>query len=222
MKKYSIVILCLILVNTCFSQLTLIPEIGYNQSVFYTNAPSTQVVTSSINGFQAGVLVNRTLGKYFFLQTGLEYAQKGSYQGRGSQALYGSDVTDKLTYLQAPLNLGVNYSVTKDLSVFASGGVYLALGLSGTRKGSTQNINGTTTADDTKVDFTNDNSGNTNGVTYIKPVDLGYDFSGGVSFKNVLVKTVFSQGFKSASPVGATLYKNQVLNFSLGYTIHLN
>jgi hypothetical protein len=63
MKKYSIVVLCMILANTCFSQLTIMPELGYNQSVFYTTAPSTQIVTSSIKGFQAGVLVSRPLGK---------------------------------------------------------------------------------------------------------------------------------------------------------------
>ena len=39
--------------------------------------------------------------------------------------------------------------------------------------------------------------------------------------KNIEVKTVYGRSYKTISPVGSTIYKNDVWNFSVGYSFKI-
>ncbi len=215
MRKAIVLFLFSIPVSRSFAQLTITPELGYNKTDFFTTAPSNQIVTTPLNGFQAGALITRKW-KLFFLQSGLEFAQKGSYQGRGFQAPYGSNTNIKLSYLQAPLNVGAHIKIYKGLQAIASAGVYLAYGLSGTEKGTSQDINGSSTID-RQITFSSSVTTADNTKTFIKPFDSGYNFSAGLSYANVELKTVYSKSSGTVSPIGSSNYRNEVWNFSVGY-----
>ncbi len=226
MKKATISILCVLFACSSFAQLSITPQVGYNSSTFYTTASTEQVITSSLSGFQAGALITKswmntkTWLDYLFLQTGLEFAQKGSFQGRGTQSVFGANSNIKLSYLEAPLSLGVKVKVDKDWSVFVSGGLYLAYGVSGSDVGTSQNLSGPGTIN-RSVTFTNDPPPSDDTHTYIKRFDAGSNYSAGIMFKNIEVKTVYGRSYKTISPIGTTVYKNDVWDFSIGYSFKI-
>jgi hypothetical protein len=203
-----------------FAQITITPEIGVNNSIFNNTADPSQITTSAIKGSQVGALITDTWKKWFFLQSGLTYEQKGSYQGRGYQALYGSNSNIKLNYLQVPLNAGIAYTFYKGIGFIASAGFYAAYGISGTDKGSLQDISGSGNFD-RNVNFVNSNTVADFNKTYIKRFDVGYNVAGGLTYKSVQLKTTYSKGSGNVFAVGSTLYRNEVWNFSLGYSIKL-
>lgn len=207
--------------NHSFAQLTITPELGYNRSVFFTTAPANQISTSSLDGFQAGALITKTWKGLYFIQTGLQFAQKGSYQGRGTQATYGSNTNIKLNYLQAPVNVGVHLKLWKDFGANVSAGLYGAYGISGTDKGTSMDINGAGTVN-RKISFDETVAAPDNSRTYIKTLDGGYDLSAGLFYKNIEFKTVYSKSSGNISPVGSTSYKNEVWNFSVGYVFAIH
>ena len=220
MRKLIICSFVLLSWNCGFAQITITPEIGLNKSIFNTTADPTQIVTSTIKGSQVGALITDTWKKWFFIQSGLSYEQKGSYQGRGYQALYGSNSNIKLNYLQVPLNAGVAFTVYKGIGLMAAGGFYAAYGIGGTDKGSLQDISGSGNFD-RNVSFVNTSAVPDFNKTYIKRFDVGYNVAGGLTFKNILLKTTYSKGSGNVFAVGSTLYRNEVWNFSLGYSIKL-
>ena len=219
-KKLLILILFVTALQRGFSQLTITPEIGYNKTMFNTTAPGTQIVTSPLNRFQIGGLITQSWAKYLFIQSGLEFSQKGSYEGRGYQALYGSNSDIKLSYLQVPLNVGGYIKLYHGINLVVSGGVYAAYGISGTEKGSTLDISGTGTIN-RNITFATNPPAADNSKTYIKPFDAGYNVSGGLSWQNFILKTTYSKGFGNVSPVSTTVYKNEIWNFTLGYAIKI-
>lgn len=226
MRKAIFLSACILFVCAGHAQLWITPEAGINRSVFRTDASTNELLTSAINGVQGGVLVTKnwsgtkSILDYLFVQTGLEFAQKGSYRARGYQSQYGSNTTTKLMYLQAPFNAGVNVKVYRDFGVIASAGLYIAYGISGTDKGSLQDISGTSTVN-RKVTFTNNASNDIN-KTSIRPFDNGYNLSAGITYKSVMLKANYSLGTGNVSPTSSSIrYQNEVLNVSLGYTIRL-
>ncbi len=220
MKKAIFIVLLVIAANTGFAQITITPEFGYNKSTFFTTAPSSQTSTSPLNGYQFGALVTKTWKGLYFLQTGLQFAQKGSYQGRGSQTPYGSNTDVKLNYLQAPINAGLHIKVYKEFGVNVSAGLYGAYGLSGTDKGTSLDIYGPGSIN-RKVSFSQTVATADNSKTYIKRFDGGYNLSAGFFYKDIEVKTVYSKSNGNISPVGTSNYKNEVWNVSVGYSFKL-
>lgn len=220
MKKIIVMLLFAIPFSKGFAQLTITPEIGYNKMMFNKTVPGTQIVTSPLDGFQIGGVITQMWSKHLFIQSGLQFAQKGSYEGRGYQALYGSNTNVKISYLQAPLNVGARIPLYKGIQLVLSGGVYAAYGISGTEKGSSLDISGTSTVD-RKISFATNPPVSDNSKTYIKPFDAGYNLSGGFSWKKFEVKTTYSKGFGNVYPNSTTVYKNEIWNFSVGYTFQI-
>ncbi|MFL9481328.1 porin family protein [Chitinophagaceae bacterium LWZ2-11] len=215
MKKLFTLVCCFIAIGS-FAQLRVGIQAGYNSSKF--NVPGVdenQLVTSSVNGISAGILGDYQINKLFFAQAGLQIATKGSYVGRGQFALYGSNSTVKLTYLQLPVNVGVKIKVHNNLNAFAGVGLYAAYGLTGTQKGTGLDINGSTVID-AKVKFSTDvPSVSDNTTLYIKPFDFGYNATAGLEWKLLQLSANFSRGFQSAYAEGTTKYENQTFNVSL-------
>jgi len=223
MKKLTVLFLLGMFASRGFaqSQYSITPEIGYNKTSFFNTAQKTQIVTAPLYGIELGGLVTKSGKKGFFVQSGLFFEQKGSYQGRGYQAIYGSNSNIKISYLQIPLNVGFHKQLkNKDWGILASVGVYAAYGISGSEKGSSLGINGTSSID-RNVTFVSSVSIPNSNTTYIKPLDFGYQAAVGASYKNLIAKIGYSRGFNSVSPDGSTSYKNDVWTFSLGYKINL-
>jgi hypothetical protein len=221
MKKLIVMILFAIPMSRGFAQLTLTPEIGYNKMIFNNNASGTQIVTSPLSGFQIGGLVTKFWAKHLFIQSGLQFAQKGSYDGMGYQALYGSNSNVRVSYLQVPLNVGASIKLPKGFGLVIAGGLYAAYGLGGTEKGTAVNINGSTNTIDRKISFASNPTAD-NSKTYVKPFDFGYNLSGGFTWHDFVLKTTYSLGFKSLYPLASsTVYKNEIWNFSVGRTFKI-
>ena len=102
----------------------------------------------------------------------------------------------------------------------ASAGFYAAYGVGGTDKGSTLDISGSGNFD-RNVSFVSSISAADFNKTYIKHFDVGYNVAGGLTYKSVQLKTTYSKGSGNVFAVGSTLYRNEVWNFSLGYSIKL-
>jgi len=196
------------------------PELGYNQSTFFTTNDANQNTIATINNFQVGALISKPVLSVLFLQSGLEYAQKGAFIGRGPQFIYGSNTNLKINYLQVPLQLGSNIDIDKKWKINLAAGIYGALGISGTEKGSGIDLTGTTVINK-QVDFTTNPPILDNTKTYIKPIDLGYAFSLGFSYEKIKFTVTDTRSFGNISPASSTINKNQVINISLGYQLSL-
>jgi hypothetical protein len=223
MKKLTVLFLLGMFVSCGFAQskYSITPEIGYNKTSFYNTAQTTEIVTAPLYGIELGGLVTKSGKKGLFIESGLFFEQKGSYQGRGYQALYGTNSNIKISYLQVPLNVGLHKNLkNKDWGILASVGVYGAYGISGSENGTSLGISGTSNIN-RNVTFVSSVTAPNSNTTYIKPLDFGYQAAVGASYKNLIAKIGYSRGFNSVSPDGSTSYKNDVWTFSLGYKINL-
>jgi hypothetical protein len=216
MKKLLVVVFCFISAGS-FAQVRLGLQGGYSSSNFYSpGTDPNEISISHISSYVAGIVAEANLNKTFFVQSGLQWAGKGAVKNRGVFALYGANTTIRLNYLQLPLNLGVKFPLSKDVKVFAEGGIYAAVGISGTEKGSNvDQIAGTSTVE-RKVNFSNNPPAPVT-TTYFKPFDAGYTVSAGIDWKLLQLSANFNKGFSNAIATGSTTCINQVFNVSLAY-----
>ena len=220
MKKIIICLFFMVAFYKSQAQIIVTPELGYNQSTFFTTNDANQNTIATINNFQLGALISKPILGALLLQSGLEYAQKGAYIGRGPQYVYGSNTTLNLNYLQVPLQLGSIIKIDKKWAINLSAGFYGGMGISGTEKGTGIDLNGTSAINKT-VDFTNNPPSLDNTKTYIKPFDLGYAFSVGGTYEKFQLRITDSRSFGNISPASSTINKNQVINIYLGYQLSL-
>ena len=172
---------------------------------------------SNINTIEAGLVVEKNLNKYFFIQSGVGYNQKGGYKEFTGLATSGSTTTLKVNYIQIPVNILYKENITKSIKLLLSVGFYGAAGISGTEKGFDKTNSGTTTID-RSVQFTNSTT-YINNATLVKPVDFGYNLAGGIEWKKFQFTIDFSRGFQSIFPVGTTNFANQTLGLSVAYLL---
>jgi len=216
MRKLLIVIFCLC-TTASFAQLKLGLQAGYNSSGFIDKGSDVQYFNlSRISTFQVGLVGEQALNKRFSLSSGLIYFQKGGQKDKTIFATTGASTVSKLNYIQIPLNIAYNIPFHKNWKAIIGAGLYGAVGLSGTEKGSDEEISGNVTPLDNKVKFSN-NPYYTAGITYVKPLDFGYNVLVGVAHNNFEFKVTLSNGFANIYPTGSTRFANSVFGFTIGY-----
>ena len=217
MKFYSSITVLLFPLLS-MAQLKLSVNAGFGNSNLNTNVSTVFIETNNISAYKMGIAIQKYLSKNFFVETGIDYNLKGTAKSRGYQSLYGANSTLKINYLQSPLNIGTTFKLYKDINFIASTGLYFAMGISGSEVGTTKDVGGDYNLNRT-VKFTNEELSSNNEYAYIKAIDFGYNLNGGIEYKHFTLMANYGIGFTNISTTGSTNYRNNNLNFSVGYLI---
>jgi hypothetical protein len=218
MRKIFIAVLCLASLYS-HSQIKIGAEAGYNSSSFTNPDGNNTISLSSISSFHAGAVLDLSLDSHFFVNTGVFAEGKGASQSPTNFALGGAATTTRLLYLQIPANIGYSFNLKNGLHLFLGTGLYYAVGLSGTEKGTTTYVTTTTTTTasvDRRARFTNTPNYDAS-VFVVRPTEFGYNLFVGVRWNDWELKGNFSKGFATVFPTQDIKLHNQVVGVSLAY-----
>lgn len=163
-------------------------QVGINNSnISYEGAD-----TEAVQGFSVGALVAFGIKNDFAIETSLKYSQKGYYNG-----YY---VYEHLNYLDVPIQLKYNYSISNNLKLVASVGGYVAFGLN---YKAIDDLNNTTY--NYKWSESNFNQ-----------LDFGPIIGTGVRFKNFVISLDYQIGLSNMNKSYGKL-KNRTVGLSLSY-----
>ncbi|HZY36928.1 MAG TPA: porin family protein [Mucilaginibacter sp.] len=202
-KLYLILALLLATVFSYAQTINFCAKAGINFSTLYLNTPNSAGNGQYIAGFNAGAIVDIGFAN-FLIQPGLLYSVKGQkvevFIGDGNQQ--GPSVvsgTERLNYLELPVNFLYVIKEIKFAKVYVGGGPYVGYGLS------------VSVSADGKTTSYSFNKFQSN-------PDYGLNALLGAEFKNrILVDAGYGFGLGNVSD-GNTL-QNRVISVSVGYMI---
>lgn len=123
-------------------------RMGLGASFIDGDAPFDE--TEKIINLHVGAAVTYDLSPNFDLESGLYYTKKGYYSDY-RQTDEAHEVTANLYYLQIPVMLGYNFSISKSVSLGVKAGPYIAYGLNGNTKDEVTTKKKTTSPTETEV-----------------------------------------------------------------------
>jgi len=223
----------LLLLFPCFccicgqAQIRLGVQGGYSR-VRWTSIKATpsafdeSFTTAGLSGFQTGVVAEVKLSAKLFLRPALFVSGKGttlnrySWVGANSQGIW-------IQYLEVPVTLVYQVSLSRKVTGFAGGGLYAAQAFSGVEKGESRTLTGEYLIWN-KVEFGSHNDGPAFQLlpTIVKPFDYGLTVLAGVGLKSLQLLLTYSHGLKSLLPNGKPYngnYTNSGLTVSAAYLI---
>ncbi|NSL85961.1 PorT family protein [Chitinophaga sp. Mgbs1] len=188
----------------------------------YANIGSTQR-KSNITGLHAGAVADIPLTKYFALQPGLFYYQKGvNFKRNSYSAALGQqfrvDSDEKLNYLELPVNF-VGKLPLGTGKIFAGLGPYVAMGIHGKIKSDIY-LSGSHLTDNREIKFGGKEQDMTDPHSDVpmKHFDAGASFTIGYEMKMGLVFSVgYSLGLTSISVETDGTLRNRYAGISIGY-----
>ena len=202
MKKLYFFLILLTLSTLSFAQIINYGiKAGLNLSTIYFNNSNTAGNYKYLSGFNAGGIVNIEFSN-FTIQPGLFYSTKGDKvpvvlvtQNQIASVTTG---TNRLNYLELPVNILYNFLNIPQGNLHLGGGPYLGYGVS--EKGS---VNGKSISGP----FTE----------FARNSDYGLNFIVGARFMNkFLADASYGLGLANSGGNGSTL-QNRVISFSVGY-----
>ncbi len=207
MKKLALVLVCALVAQVGFAQITIDPEVGLNFAKERVVVGDNDVTHSDAAvGFSGGVGVNIPLNSNgLYLKPGVYYQKLG-----GETAAAGVTTTTNLHYLSVPANLGYRYQLGAAGSIFAEAGPYVGYA-----------VDGNTEVEGGSKDETKDISFG-DGVDEVNRFDWGFDF--GIGYETpwgVYVKGGYNLGLGNLSNVEDVTATNRNWNVGIGYRIHL-
>lgn len=208
MKRIALLLTAAIVGHTAFAQVSVDPEVGFNNSIMRTKVGNMDARNSdSKNGLHVGVGVNFNLSNGFYFKPGLYYNELG-----GELNIIGIKSTTTLRYLSVPLNLGYNMPISDNIgSIFVEAGPQVAYAVNGQTK-----VKGLFGGENTS-DL---NFGSKNNET--NPFDWGFNFGLGYTTPwGVYLKGSYGLGMGNLSNVTDTKITNNSWNVSLGYKVKL-
>lgn len=182
--------------TTVSAQSTFGLRAGLNLATEYAKQNNQSSTTKIAPSFHIAGYYDARVSQGFSIQPGL------SLQGKGGKSdLNGETLTDKLLYVEVPVNF-LGRVQAGNGEVFFGGGPYLAYGVSA-RVTSGRNAQ--------HLEFGND-------PDQLKPFDAGLGFMTGYKFFNGLVLSLSSSaGFVNIGNIEGTTFQNRVMSFSIGY-----
>lgn len=230
----------LIIITLCYfhvdAQLRIGIQGGYNSahvspshssSIIYTDQSSSKIydyTTTSLRGFQAGVVTELRLAHALFLRTSLLINGKGTRIRRIGM----NDTSARLLelhYIEVPISVVHKWSMGKRLSAFGGGGLYAARAFRGVEIGEGYSRSGPYYIENHVV-FRSDNSTNSGHPTVINPNDYGFNFITGVERRGIQLVFSFEQGLQRLFPKRPIFKEkastNRVLGFSVVYLFKAN
>ncbi|HEY3389476.1 MAG TPA: porin family protein [Prolixibacteraceae bacterium] len=184
---------------TLFVQIANAQRIGIKAGVNFANmnfsSSGVSMSPKSITAFHAGLVADFKCVNNLYFNTGLLYSLKGTKMDLG-----GINGTDKIHYLEIPLNMAYKFSITETSDFFIQAGPYLAYGLSGKDK-----------SDGITTDLFSEK--------LVKRFDWGLGFGGGVELGSIVASLNYQLGLADLnddSTTNATI-KSKVFQISLAY-----
>lgn len=172
-------------------------KLGYNLGSVSSNDPEIKEDGKTLSGIGFGAFAEFSVGKNFTIQPQLNYNRKGlavAYDGH----------SDKFQF--NVLDIPVNALYRSNGGFFIGGGPNFGFNLSG----------GLRAHDDPSENFDFEFGKNPG---QIKRMDLGLNLLTGYEFKNGLfVSANYLAGLTNLSNVSGQTWRNNLLNFSLGYS----
>ena len=156
----------------------------------------------SLTGFHIGPVAEINLADNLYFNTGLLYSLKGTkldleFEGEGVKA------TDKIHYLEIPLNAAYKFPINDAANIFVQAGPYLAYGLSGKEKA--------------EADGVEEEGDLFEGDDAMKRFDWGLGFGGGVEFGSIVASINYQLGLANLSDESSAEAKMKVFQISLAY-----
>ena len=194
-----------------YAQLGISPEAGINFSMANSKIGDLKTDSKYRIGYKAGVGIDITIYKGFYIQPGIYYTIKGAILHTSVSGIASEDKMS-LNYFDIPINLAYRYDFNNAGSVFAFAGPYWGIGIN--RK-SENNMNGVSIENDIKY-------GDAATDEFIK-ADFGLNFGiGYISPVGIYLRLQYAIGLSNISNTINATWKNQVFSASLGYVFELN
>jgi hypothetical protein len=179
---------------------------GVNFANLNVSVSGMSVSPNSLTGFHIGPVAEFKLKESLFFNTGLLYSMKGAKVEEEMTDASGT-TTDKINYLEIPLNLAYKFPINEKSRFFIQAGPYLAYGLSGTEESGGESF-----------DLFSSDGG-------MKRFDYGLGFGGGVQFGSIAASVNYQLGLANLlEPMSSIFFepsdiklKNKVLQISLAY-----
>ncbi len=164
---------------------------GINFANVTISGGGVSVSPTGITGFNLGLVGDFKLQEKLHFNTGLLYSLKGFKSG---------STTDKINYLDIPLNIAYNFEISKTSNFFVEAGPYFAYGLSGTDK-----------TDGESTDIFSEG--------YAKRLDYGLGFGAGVQFGSIVAGINYELGLANLNNDSTTdaKIKTKTFQISLAY-----
>ncbi len=210
MKKLLYAGLLLLSLPAAAQSIRIIPEIGLQMSnqtwkEYLYSSPSGPVVgTAKVvgnvrPGLRAGISIDAPLSRFFFVQPGIFYSQRGMDD-------LGSTFSARVDYVEIPVNLLLKAPLGKG-RLFIGGGPFVAFGVGGkfTQRGVSTDI---VFGDNIPSNY--------------KRFDAGLNFCGGFQAANgVILRGFVHTGLTNIRPAGTSDQgiRNWGYGFSIGYLI---
>lgn len=235
MKKYLFLVAVVLFVcfaNAQYSKrisLTVIAGLNtshYNLPKDFSGTASI-INKGSIQSFRAGVLANIPIAKSTYLQTGLLANGKGCKTQAFYYAYYSETATSKPIYLELPISIIHKINIYRSLKIITGAGMYAALGIGGknTYDAVYGDIIPAFVSESKNIHFSNNPNTNTTGIySSLRKIDLGFNFLGGLEFKNVQLYVNYGLGIQDVKPSTdqkEDMGKNRTLTYGIGYTFKL-
>jgi len=175
---------------------------------------TTIIDNTATVGFKFGSVVNLGVSRFFYVQPGLMFSQKGgevnkSYYGYGNYTYSDMDIY-KLYYIELPVMFSLKIPAGNMLSLSLNAGPYFALGLSG-KTNTVSYVEGIDTEIAKKFNraFSKNN---------LRRFDSGLSIGGGIEFESIYVGTSYEFGFLDiARSSNSNKAKNDVVSITVGY-----
>lgn len=178
--------------------------------------------TSGLSGFQTGVIAEVNLSHELLLRPSLFVSGKGTTLNR--QSWY--DTMSRgiwIQYIEVPVTLIYQVSLSSKLAGFAGGGIYAAQAFRGVEIGQSKTLSGVHSIyNEVELGTRNDGPGTQTLPTVIKPFDYGFTILAGVEVKSVQLLLTYSHGLTTVLPNGEPYhgnYANSGLTFSAAYLL---
>jgi hypothetical protein len=169
---------------------------GLNVANATAEVSGLSLSTSSLFGFQAGVVGELPVAQEIYFNSGLLYSLKGVKYDLG-----GIEIKIPVHYLEVPLNIAYKTGLSETLQFFAQAGPYVGIGLSAKGK------SGDTTED---IEFGS-------GDEQMKRIDFGLNFGTGLEINNIQLGINYGLGLKNLENDDEAKFKNGVFSITVGY-----
>ena len=187
---------------TLFVQIVTAQTFGIKGGVNFANVTFSgdgmNFSPKSITSFHVGPVADFVMHESLHFNTGLLFSVKGFKMVMDFFETT-TDVTEKVNYLEIPLNLAYKFSVGETSNFFVQAGPYLGYALNGKAKG------GGETSD---VEF---------GSGKMKRLDFGVGFGAGLEFGSIVTSLNYQLGLANLVDDQTAKMKNKVLQISVAY-----
>jgi len=194
--------ICFVIAFTFFVQIVSAQTFGIKGGINFANVTISgggiNISPKSITSFHVGPVADFVVQESLHFNTGLLFSVKG-FKMEMDFFETTAEVTEKVNYLEVPLNLAYKFSVSETSNFFVQAGPYLGYALNGKAKG------GGETSD---IEF---------GTGKMKRLDFGVGFGAGLEFGSIVTSLNYQLGLTNLVDDKTTKMKNKVFQISVAY-----